>query len=129
MALDEGKVPPDSWDISEPLFIILCPYAVLRSLEDASHPLNSAHRKYHGNGEGSESRKDLILSHEEDEKTQLLSQGLTLLLAARERVLTLSEQRVCPFSFFLTTYHYLFVSLAPLPSDPPVDVALCINLH
>ena len=96
--LDEGKVPPDSWDISNPLSIILCPYAVLRFLEDTSYPLNSAHRKYYDDGEGSESRKDLIVSHEEDEKTQLLSQGLTLLLAARERVLTLSEQRVSPFS-------------------------------
>lgn len=125
--LDEGKVSPESWDISNPLSIIFCPYAVLRFLEDASHSLNSAHRKDHGNGEGSVSRKDLIVSHEEDEKTQLLSQGLTLLLAARERVLTLSEQRVSLFS--LPTYHHLSILLAPLPSDPPVDVTLCINLH
>ena len=87
--------------------MIVWPYSVLRFLEGASHPLNSTHRKDYGNGEGPESRKDVIVSHEEDEKTQLLSQGLTLLLAARERVLTLSEQRVSPFS--LPTYGYLFV--------------------
>jgi len=104
--LDEGKVSPDSWDIPNPLSMIVWPYTVLRFSEDASHPLNSAHRKDYGNGEGPESRKDVMVSHEEDEKTQLLSQGLTLLLAARERVLTLSEQRVSPFS--LSTYGYLF---------------------
>jgi hypothetical protein len=58
---------------------------------------------------------------------QLLSQGLTLLLAARERVLTLSEQRVGPLS--LLTCPYLFVSLAPLPSDLPINVTFCVNLH
>jgi len=79
---------------------------VLRFSEDASHPLDSAFRHGYGNGEGSETRKHVTVSHEDDEKTQLLSQGLTLLLAARERVLTLSEQRVGLFS--LSTYHYLF---------------------
>lgn len=31
---------------------------------------------------------------EDDERTRVLSKGMTLLLAARDRVLTLSEQRV-----------------------------------
>ena len=84
--------------------------SVFRSLEDTSHPPKSAHRKGHSEGEGLEARKGLTVSPEEDEKTQLLSQGLTLLLAARERVLTLSEQRVCPFS--LPIYHYLFSLLS-----------------
>jgi hypothetical protein len=100
---------------------------MLRFLEDASQALNSAHWKDYDNGNSSESRKDVTVSHEDDEKMQLLSQGLTLLLAARERVLTLSEQRVGPFS--LPTYHHSSASLAPQPSDPPVDVTLCDNLH
>ena len=127
MALDEGKASPESWDISNPLFIVVCSYPMLRFLEDASHPLNSAHRKDYGNRDGSESRKDVTISYADDEKTQLLSQGLTLLLAARERVLTLSEQRVGPSS--LSTYYHLFVSLAPKSSDSPVDVTFCDNLH
>jgi hypothetical protein len=115
LALDEGKASPESWDISNPLFIVAGSYPMLRFLEDASHPSNSAHRK------------DVTISYADDEKTQLLSQGLTLLLAARERVLTLSEQRVGPSS--LSTYYHLFVSLAPQPSDSPVDVTFCDNLH
>ena len=127
MVLDEGKVSLDSWDISNPFFIVVCPYTVRRFLEDESHPLRSTYRNDYGNVEGSESRKDVTVSHEDDERMQLLSQGLTLLLAARERVLTLSEQRVGSFS--LPTCSYLFVSLAPLPSDLPINVTFCVNLH
>ena len=70
---------------------------MLRFSDDASHPLESAVRRGYSNGEGSEARSDVTVTHEDDEKTQLLSQGLTLLLRARERVLTLSEQRVGHF--------------------------------
>lgn len=98
---------------------------MLRFSEDASHPLDSAFRHGYGNGEGSETSIDATVSHEDDEKTQLLSQGLTLLLAARERVLTLSEQRVGLFS--LSTCHYPIVSLAPSPADPSTYVTLCNN--
>jgi hypothetical protein len=68
-----------------------------RSSEDVSHPSNAIHWRDHGEGEGLEPRKNGTVEPEEDEKTELLSQGLTLLLAARGRVLTLSEQRVGPF--------------------------------
>jgi hypothetical protein len=67
-----------------------------RSSEEVSHPFSSIHWKGHGNGERLETRHNGTILPEEDEKTQLLSQGLTLLLAARGRVLTLSEQRVGP---------------------------------
>ena len=81
---------------------------MLRFSEDASHPLESAIRRGHGNGEGSETRNDVTVSHEDDERTQLLSQGLTLLLGARERVLTLSEQRVSHFLSQLITIYFSF---------------------
>jgi hypothetical protein len=100
---------------------------MLRFSEDVPHLLDSAFRHGYGDGEGSETRKLVTVSHEDDEKTQLLSQGLSLLLAARERVLTLSEQHVGLFS--LSTYHYLFVFvLAPSPSDPSTHVTLCNHL-
>ena len=84
-----------------------------RFSEDTSHPLGSAFRHSYGNGEGSGTREDVTVSHEDDENTQLLSQGLTLLLAARERVLTLSEQRVSPFlSQRVFIYFYFFSSFS-----------------
>jgi hypothetical protein len=85
------------------------PHTVLRFVEDASHTASSVQWKDHDKGEDPQPRKDAMVSPEEDGKTQLLSQGLTLLLAARERVLTLSEQRVSPFS--LPPYHDLSTCL------------------
>ena len=99
---------------------------MLRFSEDATHPLDSTFRHSYGNGEGSGTRRDATVSHDDDENTQLLSQGLTLLLAARERVLTLSEQRVGPFLSQLVTIY--LVSLAPSPSDSSTHVTLCNNL-
>jgi len=61
------------------------------SSEYVSRPLDAIHWKCNGELERKENG---TVSPEEDEKTQLLSQGLTLLLAARGRVLTLSEQRL-----------------------------------
>ena len=69
---------------------------MFRSSEDVPHPFSSIYWKDHDKGVGLDARKIGTVLPEEDEKTQLLSQGLTLLLAARVRVLTLSEQRVCP---------------------------------
>jgi len=83
-----------------------------RSSEDVSHPFNHIHWKGYGNGEGLETRNNGTVSSEEDEKTQLLSQGLTLLLAARGRVLTLSEQRVGPSLTQLVATQRLFSSSA-----------------
>jgi hypothetical protein len=99
---------------------------VLRFSEDASHPLGSAVRRGYGNGEGSETRNDVTVAHEDDERTQLLSQGLTLLLGARERVLTLSEQRVGHFLSQLITIY--FVSSAPSPFDSSTHITLYNNL-
>jgi hypothetical protein len=79
-----------------------------RSSEDVSHPLDAIHWKHNGKRDGLERKENGTVSPEEDEKTQLLSQGLTLLLAARGRVLTLSEQRVGPFLTHLIATH-LFV--------------------
>lgn len=77
---------------------------MFRFSEDVPHTFSSVYWKDHGKGEGLETRKNGTVSLEEDEKTQLLSQGLTLLLAARGRVLTLSEQRVgtSPIQFIAT---------------------------
>ena len=79
---------------------------MFRFSEDVPHPFSSVYWKDHGKGEGLETTKNGTVSLEEDEKTQLLSQGLTLLLAARGRVLTLSEQRVrtSPIQFIATNY-------------------------
>lgn len=71
-----------------------CPHITSRSSEDVSHPFDTIHWKDHGKGEGLERKENGTVSSEDDTKTQFLSQGLTLLLAARGRVLTLSEQRV-----------------------------------
>jgi hypothetical protein len=79
-----------------------------RSSEDVSHHLDAIYWKDNGKGDGLERKENGSVSPEEDEKTQLLSQGLTLLLAARGRVLTLSEQRVGPSLTHLISAH-LFV--------------------
>lgn len=76
-----------------------------RSSEDASHHLDSIHWKCNGKGRGLERKENGTVSPEEDEKTRLLSQGLTLLLEARGRVLTLSEQRVGPSLIHLIATH------------------------
>lgn len=78
---------------------------MFRSSEDVTRPFNSIHWKEHSKGEGLETRKNGTIPPEEDEKTQLLSQGLNLLLAARGRVLTLSEQRVSlPLTQIIVAY-------------------------
>ncbi|KAH9959881.1 hypothetical protein BJV74DRAFT_872483 [Russula compacta] len=113
LVLDEEKISLDS------------------SLEDTSHPSKSAHRKDHSKGEGLEARKDVTVSPEEDEKTQLLSQGLTLLLAARERVLTLSEQRLLgPLIPQLTSPSVLIsIDLPPIIAhNPTIATPLIVSL-
>lgn len=76
LVLDEEKVSPDSLSDDTPC---LSTYVHTQG-RDKTEALNS--------------NKDGPVSPEEDEGTQLLSAGLKLLLAARERVLTLSEQRI-----------------------------------
>ncbi|KAH9039143.1 hypothetical protein EDB85DRAFT_1930862 [Lactarius pseudohatsudake] len=76
LVLDEEKVSPDSLSDDSPC---LSTYVHTQG-RDKTEALNS--------------NKDGPVSPEEDEGTQLLSAGLKLLLAARERVLTLSEQRI-----------------------------------
>jgi len=104
---------------------------MLRFSEDASHPLDSAFRHSYGNGEGSEARKDVTVSHQDDENTQLLSQGLTLLLPARERVLTLSEQRLLlPLIPQLTSPSVIIsVDLPPIIAhNPTIATPLIVSL-
>ena len=76
-------------------FFPIATYALtlLRFSEDSPCPSASVHTQDCGQAEIL-NPKDAPVSPEEDEKTQLLSEALKLLLAARERVLTLSEQRV-----------------------------------
>jgi len=73
LVLDEEKVSPDSLS------------------EDIPCPSLSVHTQDRGTAQVLDT--DALFSQEGDEKTQLLSEGLKLLLAARDRVLTLSEQR------------------------------------
>jgi hypothetical protein len=101
------------------------------SSDDVSHPFNSIHWKDHSKGEGLETRKTGTVSPEEDEKTQLLSQGLTLLLAARGRVLTLSEQRLlCPLIPQLTSPPVLIsIDLPPIIAhNPAIATPLVVSL-
>jgi hypothetical protein len=77
-----------------------------RSSEDVSHPLDVIHWKDNDKGDVLERKGNGRVSPEDDEKTQLLSQGLTLLLASRGRVLTLSEQRVGPSLTRLIDTHF-----------------------
>ena len=79
---------------------------MLRSSDDVSHPLDAIHSKDNGKKDKLGRKGNGTVSLEEDEKTQLLSQGLTLLLAARGRVLTLSEQRVGPSHTHLVATHF-----------------------
>lgn len=94
-----------------PTFLIpslACPLIIPRSSEDVLHPLDAIHREDNGKKAGPERKENGTVSSEEDENTQLLSQGLTLLLAARGRVLTLSEQRVGPpFTHLITTHFFV----------------------
>ena len=91
--------------LSIPFAIVPCSYIMFRPSEAVPHPFSSIYWKDRGKGDGLETRKNGAVSPEEDEKTQLLSQGLTLLLAARGRVLTLSEQRVGTSpTLFIATY-------------------------
>ncbi len=72
--------------------------------EEKASPDSSIHAQGCSRSEALNSNKNAFVSPEEDEKTQRLSEGLTLLLAARERVLTLSEQRVShSFSILVVT--------------------------
>ncbi|KAI0290738.1 hypothetical protein B0F90DRAFT_1854817 [Multifurca ochricompacta] len=111
LVLDEEKVPFDS------------------SQEGAPQHPTPAHRQ-------DRSKLDRLVfgndvSPEEVEKTQLLSQGLTLLLAARERVLTLSEQRLLgPVIPQLTSPSVLISLDLPLiiAHNPTIATPLLVSL-
>ncbi|KAI9509921.1 hypothetical protein F5148DRAFT_1183918 [Russula earlei] len=110
LVLDEEKISLDS----TPLILLVL-----------------SHWKDQGKGQGQESKKELTVSPEEDEKTQLLSHGLTLLLAARERVLTLSEQRLLyPLIPQLTSPSVLVsIDLPPIVAhNPTIATTLVISL-
>ncbi|KAH9990886.1 hypothetical protein BJV77DRAFT_946930 [Russula vinacea] len=99
--------------------------------EDVSHPFDYIHWKDHSKGEGVETRKNGKVSPGEDEKTQLLSQGLNLLLAARGRVLTLSEQRLLfPLIPQLTSPSILIsIDLPPIIAhNPAIATPLVVSL-
>ena len=75
--------------------------------------------------------KDAPVSPEEDERTQLLSEGLKLLLASRERVLTLSEQRVglVLFPYLIAVAELLAQLLGPLiPQLTSPSVLISLDL-
>ena len=59
-----------------------------------------------------------LVTTEEDVQNENIAHAMKLLLAARERVLTLSEQRVSPLSYSYTNAH---CRTAPRPSHPAAD--------
>jgi len=98
------------------------------SLQDNLHhiPLDFAFHHGYSNVEGSGTRNDVTVSHEDDRKTRLLSQGP---LAARRHVHS-SEQRVGLSSLSQPTTIYLFLQLLPLipNSRPSVKVSVTLRL-
>ena len=63
-----------------------------------------------------------------DKEAERLSQGMTLFLAARDRVLTLSEQRVSGSVYFKPRVLTSVVCPDPRPTYTPVDVHASYNL-
>lgn len=113
LVLDEEKVSPDSFP------------------EDSPCPSTPVHTQDLGKTEALNPNKDALVLPEEDERTQLLSEGLTLLLAARERVLTLSEQRLLgPLIPRLTSPSVLIsLDLPPIIAhNPTIATPLLVSL-
>ncbi|KAN0136541.1 hypothetical protein V8E53_005588 [Lactarius tabidus] len=113
LVLDEENVSPDSFS------------------EDSPCPSASVYTQDRGRTEALNPNKDAPVSPEEDEKTQLLSEGLKLLLAARERVLTLSEQRLLgPLIPQLTSPSVLIsLDIPPIIAhNPTVATPLLVSL-
>jgi len=117
LVLDEEKVSPDSF--------------VHTFSGDSPCHSTYVHVQDRGTTEVLNSNKDAPVSQEEDEKTQLLSEGLKLLLAARERVLTLSEQRLLgPLIPQLTSPSVLIsLDLPPIIAhNPTIATPLLVSL-
>lgn len=113
LVLDEEKVSPDSFS------------------EDSHCPSASVRTQDRGQTESLNPNKDAPVSPEVDEKTQLLSEGLTLLLAARERVLTLSEQRLLGPLIPQLTSPSVLISLDIQPiiaHNPTIATPLLVSL-
>lgn len=66
---------------------------------------------------------------EEDEKKERIAQGMKLLLAARDRVLTLTEQRVRAFPRPIKHHSHPMHASDPDPSDTRPNVAAYDNVN
>ncbi|KAI9456124.1 hypothetical protein BJY52DRAFT_1277335 [Lactarius psammicola] len=113
LVLDEERASPDSFS------------------EDSPCPSTPVHTQGRGKTKVLNPNKDAPVSPEEDEKTLLLSEGLKLLLAARERVLTLSEQRLLgPLIPQLTSPSVLIsLDLPPIIAhNPTIATPLLVSL-
>jgi hypothetical protein len=107
--------------------IATCGLTLPRFSEDSPCPSASVYTQDRGRTEALNPNKDAPVSPEEDEKTQLLSEGLKLLLAARERVLTLSEQRVS-FSLPIFCCRCSFTRSAPWSFNSSANLAFGVDL-
>ena len=63
-----------------------------------------------------------------DKEAERLSQGMALFLAARDRVLTLSEQRVGCYLYLVPPVLMSDICLDPRSTYTPVDVYTSYNL-
>lgn len=66
---------------------------------------------------------------EEDEKKERITQGMKLLLAARNRVLTLTEQRVHASREHIGLHAHLMHATDPDPNDTRPNVTSYDNVH
>lgn len=65
---------------------------------------------------------------EEDEKRERITQGMKLLLAARDRVLTLTEQRARAFGEYIGPHTHLMHATDPDPNDTQPNIATYHNV-
>lgn len=72
---------------------------------------------------------EVKVTPEEDEKKEHISQGMKLLLAARDRVLTLTERRVHTPQGHIGLYAHLMHATDPDPNDTRPNVTTYDNVH
>lgn len=71
---------------------------------------------------------EVKVTPEEDEKKERIAQGMKLLLAARDRVLTLTEQRVRAFPGYIGHHPHSMHVADPDPGDTRPNVASYDNV-
>jgi hypothetical protein len=72
---------------------------------------------------------EVKVTPEEDEKKERITQGMKLLLAARDRVLTLTEQRARAFREYIEPHAHVIHATDPVPSDTQPNIASYHNVN